>query len=207
MAVKVDILLPTSYFPPVSWFAYLLRSKTAYIEQMETFPKQTYRNRCEIMTSSGKLDLVVPVSKPNGNHTKSRDIMIAFREPWNQHHWKSIQTAYRSSPYFDYYADFLQPLFESGETSLIAHNYKILSVINRILHLDVSIEFTSEYIKLPEELIDLRKELSPKKERQGISFPEYPQVFSHKFGFMPDLSILDLLCNLGPEAKGYLISC
>jgi hypothetical protein len=207
MAVPVDILLPTAYFPPVSWCACLIRSKSVHIEQMETFPKQTYRNRCEIMTASGPLNLIVPVTKPNGDHTITRDVEISYREPWQQHHWKSIQTAYRSSPYFIYYADILQPLFESGETSLIEHNYYILSVINRILHLDVSIEFTSEYIKLPEELIDLRKEISPKKGRHGLSFSEYPQVFSHKSGFMPDLSILDLLCNLGPEAKGYLISC
>jgi hypothetical protein len=200
----VNILIPTAYFPPVSYFTVLAHCDRAIIEQMETYPKQTFRNRCEIMTSSGKLDLVVPVSKPNGNHTVTRDVLISYREPWNYHHWKSIQTAYRSSPYFNFYADLLQPLFETGETSLVKHNRQILDLVCKILKLRVFIEYTADYMKDEEGMLDLREEMTPKTQRNGLNFPEYPQVFSHKSGFMKDLSILDLIFNVGPDARKYL---
>jgi hypothetical protein len=206
MVNAANILLPTAYFPPMSYFVYLIQNEKALIEQMETYPKQTYRNRCEIMTSAGKLALVVPVIKPNGNHTLTKDIEICYREPWQQHHWKSIQTAYRSSPYFNYYSDILQPLFEESETSLIIHNQKVLSSICSIIGIDLSLTFTEDYIKIPVDFIDLRKEMTPKKQRTGISFPEYPQVFGHKFGYIEDLSVLDLLLNLGPDVNRYLQS-
>jgi hypothetical protein len=174
------------------------------IEQMETFPKQTFRNRCQILTSSGRLNLVVPVSKPNGNHTLTRDIEINYREPWNHHHWKSIQTAYRSSPYFTYYADIFQPLFASRETSLAEHNRVILSVLCKILNLNLSVTFTDDYFKQPANVLDLRYEMTSKKPRTGMPFPDYPQVFSYKSSFTEDLSILDLIFNLGPDARKYI---
>ena len=201
-----NILLPTAYFPPVSYFASLLHSESILIEQMESFPKQTFRNRCEILTSSGKLNLVVPVSKPDGNHTFTKDILISYREPWNHHHWKSIQTAYRSSPYFNYYTDIFQPLFESTETSLLEHNREILSVLCKVLKLKLSVTFTDDYFKQPDNTLDLRLEITPKKSRPGLSFPEYQQVFSHLSGFIEDLSILDLLFNKGPDTIEYLRS-
>jgi hypothetical protein len=199
-----EIILPTAYFPPVSYFAFLANCQHAFIEIMETYPKQTYRNRCEIMTSSGKLDLVVPVSKPNGNHTITRDVIISYREPWNYHHWKSIQTAYRSSPYFNFYSDLLQPLFETQETSLVEHNRQILDLVCKILKLKVSIEYTTDYLKDPEGILDLRKEMTPKEKRKGLNFPQYPQVFSYKSGFMEDMSIIDLIFNTGPDARRHL---
>ena len=156
------------------------------------------------MTSSGKLNLVVPVSKPGGNHTLTKDIEISYRQLWNRHHWKSIQSAYRSSPYFNYYADSIQPLFQSKETMLLAHNREILSVISKILKLKLSVTFTDDYLKQPANALDLRSEMTPKKTWTGMSFPEYPQVFSHKAGFMENLSILDLLFNLGPDSNDYL---
>jgi hypothetical protein len=202
----VIVLLPTAYFPPVSYFVHLANCDRVFIEQMETYPKQTYRNRCEIMTSAGKLSLVVPVSKPFGNHTLTKDVEISYREPWNQHHWKSITTAYRSSPYFTFYSDLFQPLFESRETSLLKLNREILDLVCKIVKLDVTIENTTDYIKAPEGILDLRKEMTPKKQHNGINFPEYPQVFSHISGFEADLSILDLLFNMGPETGRYLKS-
>jgi hypothetical protein len=204
MTGKPDILLPTAYFPPVSYFVYLVKSSKALIEQMETYPRQTYRNRCEIMTSAGRLNLVVPVSRPGGNHTLTRDTEISYREPWNRHHWKSITTAYRSSPYFNYYSDIIQPLFESKETSLLINNLGIQSIICKILKIKTSIGFTEDYIKQPEAVIDLRGAMKPGKQQQNLSFPSYPQVFSHISGFEADLSILDLLFNLGPETCQYL---
>ncbi|MCU0370370.1 MAG: WbqC family protein [Bacteroidales bacterium] len=199
------IILPTGYFPPVSYFAYILHSHSVFIEQMETFPRQTYRNRCEILTSSGKLNLIVPVSKPNGNHTLTRDIEICYREPWQQHHWKSIQTAYRSSPFFNYYADIILPLFTNKESSLIALNNNISRILGIITGINAEFHFTEDYVKSPGEMLDLRSAFSPHKKQFKFQFREYPQVFGHRSGFTGDLSILDVIFNLGPETKDYLM--
>jgi len=205
MESREKVLLPTSYFPPISYMAIVTKHQEIIFEQMETYPKQTYRNRCEILTSSGKLNLIIPVIKPNGNHTLTKDIEICYREPWQQHHWKSIQTAYRSSPYFNYYADFLQPIFNRKEKSLIILNHHIFSLLNKIIDVQPDIHYTNEYDKKPDGFFNLRSKMKPGK-LPGFDFPEYPQVFSHKSGFMKDLSVLDLLFNTGPAAKGYLLA-
>lgn len=204
MDSPVKVLLPTAYFPPVSYYIHLFRCDVVLIEQMETFPKQTYRNRCEIMTSAGRLNLIVPVTKPNGNHTITKDVEICYREPWQEHQWKTLMTAYRSSPYFNYYADIIKQFFETDETLLLQHNFRILKTITSLLSISLSIEYTEDYIKNPGGFPDLRSEFSPKKRQRAISFLEYPQVFRYKKGFAADLSILDLLFNMGPESGGYL---
>lgn len=204
MPIFENILLPTAYFPPISYFVYLTRSREACIEQMETFPKQTYRNRCEIMTASGKAKLIVPITKPQGNHTLTRDIGICYREPWREQHWKTLQSAYSSSPFFTYYTDTLQPLFESEDIILINHNSSILQTITGLIGIQPTIKFTDDFEKQPETKLDLRSGLSSKKSPFQLEFSPYPQVFSHKYGFIPNLSILDVLFNLGPEAGRYL---
>lgn len=204
MTITGDILLPTAYFPPISYFVHMIRSKVIYIEQMETFTKQTYRNRCEIMTASGKSSLVVPVTKPQSNHTMTKQVEICYREHWQEQHWKTLQTDYRSSPFFNYYTDILEQLFETQETSLINNNHNILKTISALLGIDLSIQFTQDYERKPESMLDLRSAISPKKYQSFNQFPKYPQVFDYKYGFVPDLSILDLLFNLGPDARNYL---
>jgi hypothetical protein len=204
MTVTGDTLLPTAYFPPVSYFAFLANSAITYIEQMETFPKQTYRNRCEIMNASGKARLIVPVTKPQGNHTITRNIEICYRESWQEQHWKTLQSAYSSSPFFSYYADIIQPMFESRETFLVKHNHEILQTICGLIGIGPSVDFTKDYIKEQHGLLDLRTKFSTKSTLNIIEFPRYQQVFEYKFGFIPGLSILDLLFNLGPEAGSYL---
>jgi len=204
MTTSGDILLPTAFFPPVSYFVHMIRSNAIYIEQMETFPKQTFRNRCEIMTEAGKASLVVPVTKPQGNHTLTKNVEICYREPWNRNHWKTLQTGYRSSPFFNYYTDILEQLFETQETSLINNNHSILKIIIALLGIELSIQFTQDYEKKPQGMHDLRSEISLIKSPLFYKFPPYPQVFEHKFGFIPNLSILDLLFNVGPEAGRYL---
>jgi hypothetical protein len=171
---------------------------------METYPKQTYRNRCEIMTSNGRLNLIVPVTKPFGNHTLTKDITICYREPWQEHHRKSIQTAYRSAPYFTYYSDIILPLFLLREESLVVLNEKILQVLLKITGLNPSRQFTRDFIKNPDDLPDYRQEFEPGGGNSSQRLQEYPQVFSHKHGFTGDLSILDLIFNLGPDSRGYL---
>ena len=199
-----EILLPTAYFPPVSWFTQMIRSHAVFIEVEETFPKQTYRNRCEIMTAAGKAKLIIPITKPQGNHTITKNIEICYREPWQEQHWKTLQSAYSSSPFFSYYADIIQPLFESRETLLVKQNHNILITICGLIGLDPSVEFTKEYIKEQQNMSDLRTNFSPKSNMPFREFPRYPQVFEHKYGFIPNLSILDLLFNAGTETRRYL---
>ncbi|MFO7615095.1 MAG: WbqC family protein [Bacteroidales bacterium] len=197
------ILIPTAYFPPISYFHFLISGKPVRIELFETFPKQTCRNRCEILTAGGKASLTVPVSRPGGNHTLTRDIEICYREPWQRNHWRAIQSAYRSSPYFSFYADQISALFNTREPHLVFLNQKITSLICKLLKLRPSINFTNAYEKNPSVALDLRQAFTPKKSTRP-DFPYYPQVFQHKTGFTTGLSILDLLFNQGPDTKAYL---
>lgn len=198
------ILLPTAYFPPISYFVHLLSYPVIHIEQMETFPKQTYRNRSEIMTEAGKSNLIVPVSKPYGNHTMTKDIEISYREPWQQHHWKTLQSGYRSSPFFNYYDEIIYQFFSNQESLLLNHNLNILKTIAKLIGIEVKVQLTTDFLKQAEGMLDFRSVISPKKQLSTNEFPSYPQVFEHKFGFNRGLSILDLLFNTGPEARRYL---
>lgn len=201
------VLLPTAYFPPLSYYAYLASGKRVFIEQMETYPKQTYRNRCEIATVSGKMNLIIPVSKPYGNHTRTHQVEISYREAWQMKHWRALQTAYSASPFYAYYADLLHDLFQRREKSLIQHNLNALKVANALLGINPEITLTDDYVKTYHDRSDLRRTFSPKRDQILTNAPRYPQVFEHMEGFIPGLSILDLLFNLGPDARKYLFSC
>ena len=127
-------LLPVFYLPPVSWFARFIAQEDITLEQYENFPKQTYRNRANIYGANGKLSLIIPIK-----HTGDRlmkDIQISYAENWQKLHWKSIKTAYQSSPYFEYYEDKLQSIFETREPSLLKFNLRALEVLQRILKTD-----------------------------------------------------------------------
>jgi hypothetical protein len=198
------LLLPTAYFPPLAYYACLAGGRDIIIEQKETFPKQTYRNRCEIMTVSGKTTLIVPVTKPDGNHTRSENILISYREPWQRTHWRALETAYNSSPFFLYYSGRIRILFEMQESSLIQYNDNILRCLNELIGINPSISYSDNYIKSPVDMQDLRNVFTPKKEIPGMDYPSYMQVFRHIHGFLAGLSILDLLFHLGPDSKKYL---
>ncbi len=199
-----QIILSTAYFPPITYFAYLLKSQQAYIEIHETYPKQTFRNRCQIYESNGKLDLSLPVNKPNGNHTKTNEILISDQSNWGINHWRAIESAYNSSPFFLYYQDELKPIFLSNNTNLTEHNKLILNTLLEVIEINIKPKETSEYKKLYEDATDLRSALSPKKPIESLNFPEYFQVFNERHGFIQNLSILDLLFNEGPASKQYL---
>jgi hypothetical protein len=202
-----SILLSTAYFPPISWIASVIQSESISIEIHETFPKQTYRNRCNIATASGILGLTVPVKKTNGNHTKTEDILIDYSTGWQQLHWRSVVTAYNKSPYFLYYRDLLEPIFEKKHQSLVELNDELISLLLKALgcHSKKPV-YTREYFH-EVDMADLRNTFHPKLNRTDhnpVAMPRYIQVFEEKLGFIPDLSIIDLLFNLGPEAHDYL---
>ncbi len=195
------ILLPAFYLPPVSWFSVFLNEENDIeIEQFENFPKQTYRNRANIYGANGKLSLIIPIK-----HTGKRvykDIEISEAEDWKKLHWKSIKTAYQSSPYFEFYEDALMKIFECKESSVLKFNLNALNIIQKILKTEKAYSLNSEYISSP-EAEDYRKMFSAKQLTE-FQMEEYYQTFSEKMGFIVDLSILDLICNLGPESLTYL---
>lgn len=196
-----NILLPVFYLPPISWFSVFLDPENEVtFEQYESFPKQTYRNRTNIYGANGQLSLVIPI-----NHTGNRemkDTEISYREDWLKIHWKSIKNVYQGSAYFEYYEDKFEVLYEKKEKFLLDFNLKSIDIIQKILKTEKAQSLNQEYIKNPSE-INFREKFSTKVETE-FEMEEYYQTFTDKYGFLKDLSILDLICNKGPESVTYL---
>lgn len=196
-----NVLLPVFYMPPVSWFSAFLDAENEIVfEQFENFPKQTYRNRANIYGANGKLSPIIPINH-NGKRVM-KDMEVSYVEDWRTLHWKSIKTAYQSSPYFEYYEDKFRKIFDMKEKYLLDLNLKGLEVIQQILKTEKAHSLNEEYIKNP-EAIDFRERFSAKRP-SGFEMEEYYQTFSDKFGFLEDLSVLDLICNKGPESLAYI---
>ncbi len=198
------ILLSTAYLGPIEYFAYLVDSDKIYIEKEEHYIKQTYRNRCKIYTANGIQALTIPVIKVNGNHTKIKDVQISNAEKWQMLHWRAITAAYSHSPYFLYYKDEFEPYFFNQFKYLWDFNNQLLNTVLEILDIIAEIIYTDSYSdKVENGILNFRNEFSPKKE-SSIKFTPYTQVFAEKFGFIPNLSILDLIFDQGPESLQYL---
>lgn len=203
-----NILLNTAYFPPISYFSAIKQAESVFIERYENFGKQSYRNRCEIMTANGIIPLVVPVSKGNSK-TLIKDLKIVYATPWQKLHFRSIESAYKNSPYYEYYIDDIMPFFEQETTYLYDLNMSILVLMTELLKIHRPIKQTEDYIPEGTSLFtDLRNTIHPKPSRcrSGIKFSPhlYRQTFSDRFPFMPNLSILDLLFCCGPESYQFL---
>ena len=195
-------IFTTAYFPSISYIARFLKEDAPVIEVWETYHKQTYRNRCRVMTANGVESLSVPVVKVNGNHTMTKDMAISPIEPWQHIHSRCLESAYKAAPYFDHYYDYLRPIFEGHFERLIDLNNAALTAVLKMLKVKKEIVHTTDYIHEAEN--DLREAFSPKKQIDARLVPTYYQVFSEKFPFAADLSVLDLVFNLGPEAVRYL---
>ena len=196
-----NVLLPIFYLPPISWFSVFLDPENEVVfEQYESFPKQTYRNRTNIYGANGKLSLIIPI-----NHTANRemkDTEISYREDWQKIHWKSIKTVYQGSAYFEYYEDKFEVLYDKKEKFLLDFNLKSIDIIQKILKTEKAQSLNEEYFKNPSE-INFREKFSTKKESE-FEMEAYYQIFADKFGYLKDLSIIDLICNKGPESVTYL---
>ena len=201
----MPVLLSTAYLPPVSYLSGCLKSDELWVEGFETYPKQTSRNHCKIYGPNGLQTLSVPVIKVNGNHTLTKDIRIANSIPWQRSHWRSIETAYNNSPFFLFYKDEFEPFFERQFDFLLDLNTELTEVIFNILRIEKKITCTEKFLEIHDSIEDYR--WVKKKEVTSIkAFPPYTQVFSPKYGFIPDLSIIDLIFNLGPESRDFLNS-
>ncbi|MFC2103877.1 WbqC family protein [Bacteroidota bacterium] len=195
-------LLSTAYLAPIQYYTILLRYNEVLIEIFENFTKQTYRNRCRIYGANGELSISIPVKKL-ATKTKIKDILIDYDTNWQKLHWKSIESAYRSSPFFEFYEDDLRIFYEKKYKFLIDFNIEIQNMILEQLDLQINLKFTPEYQSgLVSNYEDFRNEIHPKKINKDFNSEliKYTQVFSEKYGFLPNLSIIDLLFNEGPNA-------
>ncbi|MEE4197148.1 MAG: WbqC family protein [Bacteroidales bacterium] len=207
MMMNNKALLSTAYLPPVQYFSKLATYDEIWIEAHENYLKQTYRNRCVIYGANGKLALSIPVKKIS-TKTRIRDIAIDYDTNWQKMHWKSIESAYRSSAFFEFYADDLAPFYHTRYQFLFDFNHDLIMKLAEQLELTIDLSFTDRYYFPGDHpMDDYRGSIHPKQKvnDQDFKVREYFQVFSEKYGFIPNLSILDLLFNTGPEAKEYLV--
>ena len=220
----MTVLLQTTYFGPVQWYQKLNRYDRVLIEQHDSYQKQTYRNRCVIATANGVQALTVPVEHPSVTHRPSpitKDLRISDHNQWRRVHWNALQSAYSESPFFEYYADDIRPFFEKRYEFLIDFNEAIRQTICELIDLHPHVEYTTAFLPpatapfppattpdgSPSGLpADYRSAIHAKHPQPDADFEpkRYWQVFQHKHGFLPNLSILDLLFCMGPESVFYL---
>lgn len=208
----MSALLFSSYFAPIQYYSKLLLHDAIIIEHHEHFQKQTYRNRCHIYGANGLLKLSIPMKHGEGEHAKMKDMQIADESDWCKIHWRSIESAYRCSPYFEFYEDALKPLYDKEYKYLVDFNQASFETILKALKMPVNVTYTSEYTAVyPSGIVDYRNSITPKQSKTKLdtafNSPEYLQVFAPKLGFIENLSILDLLFNEGSNSKSYLENC
>lgn len=196
------LYLSTAYLAPVEYYVALAKADVVFLEHCESYVKQSYRNRCYIAAANGKMALSIPVEKSNGDKTLTRDIRISEHNDWQMQHWRSIESAYNSTPFFEYYKDDLLPFYEKKWEYLWDFNQEIQAKILEVLDLQPIIKLTEEYkINLGDNCLNFRNSIHPKKDNTQTNNAPYYQVFEQRFGFLPNLSIIDLLFNMGNESQ------
>ena len=199
------IFLSSAYLAPVEYYVKLLTYDKIFIEQYDHYLKQTYRNRCTIAAPDGPLALTVPIVKPNTPKCFMRDIRISDHGNWRHLHWNALESAYNHTAFFEYYKDDFRPFYEKKYEFLMDFNEALCRLICSLIDLQPDLTRTSEYRTSfgPNE-DDFRERIHPKKdfrtEDDAFSPCSYYQVFQEKLGFLPNLSIVDLLFNMGPES-------
>ena len=198
-------LLQTTYFGPIQWYQKLYRYDHCLIEQYDSYQKQTYRNRCVIATANGPQALTVPVEGTN-EKCLVKDLRISDHNNWRRIHWNALLSAYSESPFFDYYADDIHPFFEKKYDFLIDFNEAIRQKVCELMDIHPNVNYTSDFRRQTSDIVDFREVINAKHPLADADFQpqRYCQVFEGKHGFQANLSILDLLFNMGPESIFYL---
>ena len=200
----MSLYIPT-YFSPISQYAQIIKSNTIFFEMEDNFQKQSYRNRCYIYNSNGKQLLNIPLKEKKGTSSlrkKTKDMLVDNNSHWQEHHLKSLQTAYRASPFYEFYEDDLLAIFKKKYTFLQDVNIDTYLFVTDALQINQQYSKTKEYEIITDKndyriLADIKKQ--PKKSRD-----KYIQMFDNKHGYIDNLSILDLLFMEGPNAISYL---
>ena len=190
-------IFPTAYLPSIEYVSLFLKTEDASIELFETYQKQSCRTRTNVMTANGVQTLTIPVIKTNGNHTLTKDIEISYKESWQQVHLRCLESAYRKSAYFDYYFPYFEKIYKQKFNTLVELNDFCLKTILKIMKVKKDYSFTTDFERIADEN-DYRISLS--KGSNKIEMKPYYQVFADRHGFIPNLSIVDLLFNEGPNS-------
>lgn len=207
-----SVYLSSAYLAPVSYYVWLYASRKAYIERHDHYVKQTYRNRCVIAAVDGPLALTIPTEKSATLKCPMKDVRISDHGNWRHMHWNALVSNYRNSPFFEYYADDFVRFYEKKYPFLWDFNQEICELVCDLIDIHPQMEGTQEYkMEFGPDERDLREAIHPKRSvgQEGHDFVAEPyyQVFKEKFGFLPDLSIADLLFNMGPESLLVLQKC
>ncbi len=202
----MKILVHPSYFPSIATFAAIVQHEVIW-EAQDNFQKQTYRNRCYISTDKGKHMLNIPIKHVGGKEGRQKyaDVSTENSYNWKKEHWRTLETAYRTSPFFEFYEDEIKPLYEGNDNSLYNFNLKTIEAIGGCIGIDIPTEKTETYEVAPLTHFDARFLVEAKKEKDWDIAP-YSQVFEERHGFIPNLSVLDLLFNEGTNTLSYLKS-
>ena len=197
------ILLSTAYLPPVEYFTHILKAEQVLIEKEENYIKQSYRNRCYILSANGPQLLTVPVHLGSFHKTPVREIRIDYTKRWQQVHLGALTAAYKSSPFFIYYFEAIEKIILSGYEFLLDLNMDLLKAVLKMLTIEAEISYTTDFMPVVNAENDFRYNISPKKE-SGYDAKSYIQVFAGRKDFVRGLSIIDLVFNTGGEALHYL---
>jgi len=196
----MNTVFPIAYFGNINYFRELANANSPVIEVKEHFIKQTLRTRCEIMSANGILQLNIPVSRKFGSKTPMDEVMISYDTDWRKIHWKAIESAYSSSPFFEYYGMEVEELIYQEESNLVQFNLNITDRILDWLSIQKQNSISYEYQEVSDD-IDFRKN----DFQNGEPIKKYNQVFSDKYPFTPNLSILDLIFCEGPLTRNWII--
>ena len=200
--MQQESILSIAYLPPVAWFQKIKQVDSVYIEKQEHYVKQSYRNRCYVLGANGVLSLSIPVV---ATHDKQLigDVKISYDEKWQQQHWRTIESAYRNTPYFIYYADALESFYQKKHSFLFDFNMELIQLLMKNFKLNTELKFTETY-SASTSYNDYRNTIHPKKELTDTDFKPYLQLFNEGQSFKINLSSIDLLFNTGPNVQEYL---
>lgn len=207
MPQKEPVVISTAYLGPISYYSKFFMANPVIIEKNENYLKQSYRNRCIIAGANGPLTLVIPVKRGSFHKISIKELKIDYKTNWQTNHIRSIISSYKSSPFFEFYIDDLIPFYQQKTRFLIDYNTNLMKTMLKLLEINQELSFTKTYIKeYPSTELDYREKLHPKSSYKDPFFKsmEYTQVFEQKHGFISNLSIIDLLFNLGPESADFL---
>ncbi len=206
--MEITSVFSIAYLPPIQYLTHWVCSDNKIMEQHDNYQKQTYRNRCKILGANGVVSLIVPVVKSRRAKIKTKELRISYDTRWQDLHWRSIVSAYNSTPFFEYYRDDFEVFYNKKFNFLFDFNMELFKVILNSLDYPVDISLSEDYLDKKDNIIDFRNIIHPKKEfslfDDKFKSIEYWQVFKERFNFVENLSVIDLIFNKGPEALDIL---